>query len=52
MLARARADALDPTEFGAELVRRREPRVPQRQGFAALAVAVLPIAYLLYLLLR
>ncbi len=52
VLACARADALDHTEFGAELVRRRELLVPQRQGFAALAVAVLPIAYLLYMLLR
>ena len=50
--ARARANALDPTEFGADTVRRREPLVPQRQGLAALALAVIPIGYLLYMLLR
>ncbi len=39
-------------KIGPEPVRWREPLVPQRHGLAALALAVLPIGYLLYTLLR
>ncbi|MEE9210044.1 MAG: hypothetical protein V3U23_06285 [Kiloniellales bacterium] len=52
VLARARAGSLDPAEFGADTVPRREPFVSHRHGFAGLAFMVTLIAYLLYTLLR
>lgn len=48
VLARAAARALDPKDFGAHTVRRREPVMQYPRKFIALTMAVMLAGYLIY----
>jgi hypothetical protein len=48
VLARAAAGTLDPKDFGADTVRRREPVMQYPRKFIAMTMAVMLLGYLIY----